>query len=75
MGVKARERYPSGVAGPAVGLYGDPDESQSSTLAKAVLESSAAEGDSPVGEGARVSSGRFPSKAGHVKARLNPRRP
>ena len=69
--MKARERYPSGVVGRAVGLYGDPDESQSSTLAEAVLESSAVEGESPVGESVRVSSGRFPSKAGHVEARSN----
>ena len=52
--------------------HGAADELQSTILAEAVLESSAAEGDSPVGERIRVSSGRFPSRAGHVEARSNP---
>ena len=69
--MKACERYSSGVVGLAVDLYRDPEELQSSTLAEVVLESAAAEGDSPVGENVRVSSGRFPSKAGHVEARSN----
>ena len=66
-----RKCYPSGVVGPAVDFYGNPEELQSSTLAQAVLESSAVEGDSPVGENVRVSSCWFPSKAGHVEARSN----
>lgn len=69
--MKARERYPSGVAGTIVGPYGGPDELPSSTLAEVVLESTAIAGDSPVGESVRVSSDRFPSKAGHVEARSN----
>jgi hypothetical protein len=69
--VKACERYSSGVVGLAVDLYRDPEELQSSTLAEVVLESAAAEGDSPVGENVRVSSSWFPSKAGHVEARSN----
>ena len=44
-------------------------------VSRTALESPATEGESPVGENARVSSGRFPSRAGHVKARLNPRGP
>jgi hypothetical protein len=47
------------------------EESQSTTLAEVELESSATEGESPVGESGRASSGRFPSRAGHVEARLN----
>ena len=35
------------------------------------LESAATEGDSPLGEIARTSSGCLPSRAGHVIARLN----
>jgi hypothetical protein len=44
-------------------------------VSRTALESPAEEGDSPVGKGVRTSSGRFPSKAGHVIARLNPRGP
>lgn len=48
------------------------EESQSATLAEVGLERPAAEGESPVGENVRISSGRLPSKAGHVEARSNP---
>ena len=54
--MKACERYSSGVVGLAVDLYRDPEELQSSTLAEVVLESAAAEGDSPVSENVRISS-------------------
>ena len=70
-----REGYLTGVAGAAVSCHESSDELQSSTLTEEELESSAVEGDSPVSESVRVSSGRFPSKAGHVEARLNPGEP
>ena len=47
------------------------EESPRTTLAEVGLERPAAEGESPVGENVRLSSGRFPSKAGHVEARTN----
>ena len=40
-------------------------------VSQSALESAATAGDSPVDENARISSGRLPSKAGHVIARLN----
>lgn len=70
-GAIPREGYLSGVEGMSVQLHGAADELQSTILAEVVLESPAAEGDSPVGERMRASSGRFPSKAGHVEARSN----
>ncbi len=47
------------------------EQLQSTVLAEMTLESAATEGDSPVGESIRACSGRFPSRAGHVVARLN----
>ncbi len=52
-------------------LCGGAEELQIPALVEMTLESAAIEGDSPVGESARDSSGRFPSRAGHVVARLN----
>lgn len=71
MGAIPREGYPSGVEGTTVRGHERADESQSATLAEVGLESPAAEGESPVGESVSTSSGRFPSKAGHVEARSN----
>ena len=72
MGVIPREGYPSGVAGTTVRVHERAEESQRQTLAEVGLESPAVEGESPVGENVLLSSGRFPSKAGHVEARSNP---
>ena len=71
MGAIPREGYPSGVEGTAVRDHERAEESQRQTLAEVGLESPAAEGESPVGENVLPSSGRFPSKAGHVEARSN----
>jgi hypothetical protein len=46
-----------------------------SDVSRTGLESPATAGDSPLGENVRISSGRIPSRAGHVKARSNPRGP
>ena len=71
MGAIPREGYPSGVAGTAVCVHEHAEELQRQTLAEVGLESPAVEGESPVSESALLSSGRFPSKAGHVEARSN----
>jgi chromatin remodeling complex protein RSC6 len=72
MGVIPREGYPSGVEGTAARGHERAEESQRQTLVEVGLERPATEGESPVDENALLSSGRFPSKAGHVEARSNP---
>jgi hypothetical protein len=71
MGAIPREGYPSGVVGSAVCVHERTEESQRPVLAEVGLERPAAEGERPVGENTRLSSGRLPSKAGHVEARSN----
>jgi hypothetical protein len=72
MGVIPREGYPSGVAGTAVRGHEPAGELKKQTRAAVGLEPPPPKGESPVGESALLSSGRFPSKAGHVEARSNP---
>ena len=66
-----REGYLSGVVGTAVCDHERTEELQRSTLAEVGLERPAVEGESPVSENVRLSSGCFPSRAGHVEARSN----
>ena len=67
----ARKRCLSGVVGSTVRIYGCAEKLQSPTLAELTLESAATAGESPLSENVRIFSGRLPSKAGHVIARLN----